>query len=669
MFFKILPILGLKTNVPVDDPSLIKMIGNNAGLSYDVGGTNITYNRQRNCCTKSLGDDQWSNSAITTPSTPNFMYYFDTFSTKKNYIFRGDEGYVYDTLEDPSEYPLQYITYSNLANGGGDGTIVSGDTVTGDTTSTSATVVCGTTSSSGSLYIKDVTGGTGNFSASESLTFNSSEETADCDSVIQEKDLRPTDAVLYGETVIFSAINSGAHSGMTPFIWTSGDGENFYPLITGTDATLYVFKYINEWYNHIIGLHTSETNGEGSIRWTEALPSGSNLTFPSANQIYKPGNDEITGSAKFGRNLFLVYGRNSICKLDYYPSATPAFGATMLIDNLGIEDQKCLINAYGSHWFFNKSYGFIQYNGSGSINTENIISKDIENIIATIDFSKITQITGKHVRGSRQLVWAITTTQAWPDTLLYFDVDSRTWSREDRTDANIIIMDSWPDDVGTEDVHKLVFSGSSDGHVYYKNGEVLDSVSGTLFDAYRIEPAMYFHDAKRKKFLKSIWFGIDSGDNAYLDVYYRNGNTVYDLETKSWQFIGSLYLRTDGDSVIHMPTMISEVDYDNASDTISFEATITGGTNSYTATVIGNMPTSATAGTLYLQNLTGTLEDDEQITSSEVGNPTADCDGTSSDVVINSVGRYHQIKWGTDLESEMFSINRIEYEYEDQGTY
>ena len=62
--FKIIPILGRKTDVPIDDASLFKFVREGIALTYDTGGINFDLARSRNACTKSKGYDNWSTSAI-----------------------------------------------------------------------------------------------------------------------------------------------------------------------------------------------------------------------------------------------------------------------------------------------------------------------------------------------------------------------------------------------------------------------------------------------------------------------------------------------------------------------------------------------------------------------------------------------------------------------------
>ena len=60
--FRILPILGLKTNVPENDLSLFKSLGEGISATYCVEGVNFSMTRNLNSTTKSFGKTKWSNS-------------------------------------------------------------------------------------------------------------------------------------------------------------------------------------------------------------------------------------------------------------------------------------------------------------------------------------------------------------------------------------------------------------------------------------------------------------------------------------------------------------------------------------------------------------------------------------------------------------------------------
>jgi len=62
--FTILPVLGLKTNVPQNDPTLFQMLSENLAVVHAVGGENFDLRRTRNSCNKSFGRLQWSANGV-----------------------------------------------------------------------------------------------------------------------------------------------------------------------------------------------------------------------------------------------------------------------------------------------------------------------------------------------------------------------------------------------------------------------------------------------------------------------------------------------------------------------------------------------------------------------------------------------------------------------------
>jgi hypothetical protein len=101
--FEILPILGLKTNVAADDPSLFQPAGEGRALTHCVEGRNIDFGRTRNACAKSAGVSAWSNSAVSTPT--NCLGIFELYDGSNRVVWMAYDGdmYRYDGSRDPAE--------------------------------------------------------------------------------------------------------------------------------------------------------------------------------------------------------------------------------------------------------------------------------------------------------------------------------------------------------------------------------------------------------------------------------------------------------------------------------------------------------------------------------------------------------------------------------------
>lgn len=100
--YTIRPILGLKTNVPEDSPSLFVPIGDAEAATYCVGpSANFDIYRNPEACTKAYGFIQWSNTA--TAQATKCLGLFELYDgTNLNHIFI-DNGkfYKYDASRDP----------------------------------------------------------------------------------------------------------------------------------------------------------------------------------------------------------------------------------------------------------------------------------------------------------------------------------------------------------------------------------------------------------------------------------------------------------------------------------------------------------------------------------------------------------------------------------------
>lgn len=404
--------------------------------------------------------------------------------------------------------------------------------------------------------------------------------------------------VQYGDYIIFTDRSRT----LTPYKWKNGD-VNLTKLILS--STEFKFSYLALFQRRIIGAYSNQTNGDIEIRWTDALPTWATLSFPAANQLYKPGNDSITGIKTFGSNSCFLYGKQSIDSIDYYVNYETPFAIRNLVSNHGCESHHSIVDIGSAHLLFNKDYGFTPYSGGAEFPAGGRpISEKIENLIAGINPIYYNLIVGTFIPNTRETCWAVPLEgSSYNNTLLYYDIRTGDWHRKD---INAGYIDSWTlnttitwndlaalgystwNDFGTMRWSDLVGStpffvhGNTGGHVYIDSTE--ENVSAA-WDGYRTEPIISL--GNERSLLLEIWFSLAKTGNYNLYVYHRSGDTVGECEASPW-------------------TTLNEVSCSNPDNAVCY---------------------------------------------------------------TDKLNRYHQIKWGTNGGSEPFSVNAIEFKFVPQGRY
>jgi hypothetical protein len=104
--FRILPILGLKTNVPENDLSLFKPVAENVAATYCVDGINFSMIRNMNATTKGYGKTKWSNSAAATATNCLGLFEFYDAGQRALWMMCGDGAskgriFKFDSSRDP----------------------------------------------------------------------------------------------------------------------------------------------------------------------------------------------------------------------------------------------------------------------------------------------------------------------------------------------------------------------------------------------------------------------------------------------------------------------------------------------------------------------------------------------------------------------------------------
>ena len=535
--FTIIPIKGLRTNVPSDDYSLVESVSEGVAITNDVGGINIDYNRKRNAVSKSFGRSQWSNTATTTCMANLGIFQLDDGTNVSNWVFMGDGAglgrvYRYDSSRDPVQ-------------------VTSGANVWSDT----------------EFYC----------------------------------------AVQYASFMVFTDLDRTT----TPYYADFNDVSLIKMLNSGTE---YKCKYLEVFANRIVLANTDQTNGDIEIRWSDALPTLGSMSIAAGNQLFKSGNDSITGIKKFGPNNCFLYGKNSIDRIDYYSAYLTPFGITNMITGQGAVNHHSIVSTGYAHFFYNSSYGFVEYRGGVELPYGGKpISEPIENILTTINTSYADQIVGTFLPSRNEIAWTVPLyASATNNYILFYNIQTGQWRMEDKIANFVYAMRSWADftwndlvvalggtgslwtaagskrwaDYAAERYDSLVLS-NTDGHLYEYSSE---TDNGSDFDGYRIEPMLNFVK-NDKSVLNEIWFNFAERGLFSLDVYYRQGDNVGDINATAWTSVGSLSTDNPANAVIYTPSS------------------------------------------------------------------------------MHKAVRYHQIKYGCDAKNEAFSINSVQFRYVPEGRY
>lgn len=338
-----------------------------------------------------------------------------------------------------------------------------------------------------------------------------------------------------------------ADGNQTPYKWDGTLGSAMTKLIQS--GTEYVFRYLEEFQTRIIGAYSTATSGLYEIRYTEPLPALASLTFPVANQLYKPGEDMITGLKKFGSNACILYGKRSINEIVAYPGSTPPFQIVTAINEAGPVNGNSIVATPNAHYFFTTDYGFVEYLGGQNYS---IISEDIEDMVEGIYYNYAPNILGRYIAPNR-LVWAVPLAgSATLNALLEFDTEKRTWVKKVLALTPTAMQAMPVHRIGGNMGHRLtqLAFGGTTGIIYAEN-DALNADAGAAIDAYRIEPILDFGDPFAKKRLTEIWFGMVQGGDYSLDVSWRGGDTVKEVLAASWTALSSVSMNSPANPVVY----------------------------------------------------------------------------------------------------------------------
>jgi len=479
--FKLIPILGTKTDVLPDDITMLQMAGQGVAFSHDAGGVNFSLKRQKNAAVKALGKIQKSNTAIASASLN--LGLFELYDgTNRNFInFDHGKMFKYDSSWDPSEVSDTASTtfatdpsdlYSMIRVGA---YMVFADRAEhtpykwkhGDAALTKL-------AASGTEYkfrylVSFQRRVIGLYSDQTNGDIDVRWSTAWPGTAITSLNFPATNQLYIPND---DTITGGA---------TLGTDKCYITCRDSVQQLVYYPDYSTPFRAYTIvpdqgcASHHSIIQANGLLYWFNE-----NLGFVSYNggNILTPISDDI---------------------LPEIQTMNPSYHS--LIGGLHNSTKRQLL------WS-------VPLDASSSCNAV---------VIYNYDTGQWEIETNKTARCLDE--WLIYTTQTWTTlealvggTGLWSDAGSARWA--DYTTYG-----------------KSILHANTDGHIYTHASE---SNAGADFAGFREEPIMWFGNPRRFDNVLEIWFDIGEIGNFAIDINYRTGNTVGELMNKGWENLGTI---------------------------------------------------------------------------------------------------------------------------------
>lgn len=392
----------------------------------------------------------------------------------------------------------------------------------------------------------------------------------------------------------------------TPYKWKNGDANLTKLIASGTE---YNFRYLESFQRRVIGAYSTETNGDIEIRWSTDWPvtAITSLNFPAANQAYIPNDDRITGIRRMGLDRCFVYCDDSIHAIDYLQDYKIPFRLRNVNSKQGCEGHHSVINLGDRHFLFNRNYGFCEFRGD-TFPYGSPISEAIEPTVQNIHSLYMDRIVGTYVPLSRELCWAVPLDGVViPNALLYYNIDTGVWRKRDVSARYV--------------AHWRVY-------LDYTWTDFITDIGGT-----------------------GIW--SDAGGAYWGDYVQQRSRLVHGLEDGHLYTTASEAYNTGNiDGYRIEPAMdFGDPGRQDLLEEIWFAI---GASGAFLIDVYHR--TANTIGELEVTSWT-------QLDSMSCNNPAL------PRVTCHKLGRYHQIKWGTDLKDEKCEVTSITFKFIPQGDF
>ncbi|MFX0194551.1 MAG: hypothetical protein ACFFCW_00390 [Candidatus Hodarchaeota archaeon] len=499
--FKIIPILGRKTDVPIDDPTLFQFIGESVALTHDTGGLNFDLVRKRNACTKSNGYDNWNGTAISSAARCQGLFELEEPTQRSHVFFDHGKMYKFDNAIVAVE--VKAPSGVTLSNSDDDLYCICkvGPYLIFTDNGTNPPLRWKHGQSS---FVKLIASGT-SYRFKYVFPFQRRVIGLHTDITNGDIDVRystawPTTSV---ENLYFPQENQ---------LWIPNDDTITGGSPMGQDRA---FIYCRDSIQQLI--YYPDYNYP--FRLTTIIPQQGGYH----HSIVNLGDRHYV----FNRN----YG---FC--EYRGGGEFPYGGRPISANIDGDIENITRDAY------HRIQGCFLPFKREVVWTVPLSAEDPNRLFFYNIDTKQWRFEDKSMRFVDN--WRIRTSYTWNDLITSLGGAGALWSAAS--------TNRWIDYI-PDLVDYLVYANTN-GYLYYCTGEDLN---GSNINGYRIEPVLDFGDRIRRDSINEIWFDIPTTGSFSIDVSYRSGDTTGELEAASWTSIGSVSCNSSDNPVLYLPNTIS----------------------------------------------------------------------------------------------------------------
>jgi len=495
--FKIIPALGLKTNVPENDPTLFKFITEGLALVHCVDGINVDFSTVRNACSKSKGKTMWSNSANSQATKCLGMFEYYDGSNRDKWFADNGHLFRYDSARDP-----QRMCDTSACAG--------------------SPVIFATGDSDLYSFIQY-----GNYTIFTDMGEHTPYKAAHSDTEI-------TKLIQSGTEYKFKYLEQyqrriiGCYTDQT-----NGDLEVRWTDTLPTWGSL-SFKATNQLFkpndDKITGIKRFGGNacflyGENSIDRIDYYPSFT-APFGIVNMVAYQGSVNQASLIDFGDRHYIFNKNYGFC--EYRGGSEFPFGGKPIsedieedISGIGASYHDLIVGAKSPHT--NEAVWAVPLGGAG-----------YSTHLAFYNY--LTQSWRFEKKAARYIdSWVIATDLTWNDIIA---LGYTTW--------NDFGNSRWVDFISSR---QEVVLAETDGHTYYIATE---ADAGSDLDGYRVEPVLDFGRPNDKDMLLEIWFDIVNTGSYSMYVSYRGGNTLAEVKNSSWIQLGEVSFNDPANAITRL---------------------------------------------------------------------------------------------------------------------